>query len=350
MTLGKSMPGSARSAFDDAGAGAASSSPGETAGEIAIGTNHLLDVWMAQILARFERCAERELPPAEREPARLHAAMRYAVLDGGKRIRPLLVYAAGEVTQADLAALDCAALAVEFVHAYSLIHDDLPSMDNDVLRRGKPTVHVAFDEATAMLAGDALQAEAFRVLADAPLPAAARASLMRQLAHAASTAGMCGGQAIDLAATGSTMTLAQLETMHRMKTGALLAAAVHMGALAGVDQDAAPTSADRAATRAEPRTEPDLLPALRRYADAIGLAFQIVDDVLDVEATSAQLGKTAGKDARQNKPTYVSLLGAGAARQRAARLRFEAHAALADFGPRAQRLRQLADLIVLRSN
>ena len=350
MTVGKSMPVSARGAADDGAIGAASGSPGEAAGEIATDANHLLEVWMAQVLARFERCAERELPRAEREPARLHAAMRYAVLDGGKRIRPLLVYAAGEVTDADVTALDCAALAVEFVHAYSLIHDDLPCMDNDVLRRGKPTVHVAFDEATAMLAGDALQAEAFRVLADAPLPAASRASLMRELAHAASTAGMCGGQAIDLAAIGSTMTLAQLETMHRMKTGALLAAAVHMGALAGVEQDAAPTSADRAAARTEPRTEPDPLPALRRYADAMGLAFQIVDDVLDVAATSAQLGKTAGKDAQQNKPTYVSLLGVDAARRRAARLCGEAQAALADLGPRAQRLRQLADLIVLRSN
>src|SRR5258706_10748448 len=343
MTLSKSMAVSARCAGADPADGAAT-------GASATCSDHSLDVWMAQVMARFERCAERELPPAEREPARLHAAMRYAVLDGGKRIRPLLVYAAGEVTHADAAALDCAALAVEFVHAYSLIHDDLPCMDNDVLRRGKPTVHVAFDEATAMLAGDALQAEAFRVLAAGPLPGVSGGSLMRELAHGASTAGMCGGQAIDLAAIGSTMTLAQLETMHRMKTGALLAAAVHMGALAGVEQDAAPTSADRAAARTEPRTEPDPLPALRRYADAMGLAFQIVDDVLDVAATSAHLGKTAGKDAQQNKPTYVSLLGVEAARRRAARLCGEAQAALADLGPRAQRLRQLADLIVLRSN
>jgi len=343
MTLSKSMAVSARCAGADPADGAAT-------GASATCSDHSLDVWMAQVMARFERCAERELPRAEREPARLHAAMRYAVLDGGKRIRPLLVYAAGEVTHADAAALDGAALAVEFVHAYSLIHDDLPCMDNDVLRRGKATVHVAFDEATAMLAGDALQAEAFRVLADAPLPAPARAAMMRELAHAASTAGMCGGQAIDLAAVGSTMTLAQLETMHRMKTGALLAAAVEMGALAGLVQDTVRTFGERTPARTEASTEPDVLPDLQRYGAAIGLAFQIVDDVLDVEATSAELGKTAGKDARQNKPTYVSLLGVAAARQRAERLRDQAHAALAELGPRAQRLRQLADLIVLRSN
>ncbi|MCU0952287.1 MAG: polyprenyl synthetase family protein, partial [Burkholderiaceae bacterium] len=178
--------------------------------------------WVADQLARFERAAARQLPPAALRPQRLHEAIRYAVLQGGKRVRPLLVYAAGEVAAASPAGLDCAALAVEYVHVYSLIHDDLPCMDNDVLRRGKPTVHVAFDEATAMLAGDALQAEAFKVLADAPLPAATRAALMRELAHAAGTEGMCGGQAIDLAAVGQTLALTDLEQMHRMKTGALL--------------------------------------------------------------------------------------------------------------------------------
>jgi farnesyl diphosphate synthase len=289
------------------------------------------DAWARSMLARFEHAADRQLPAADRVPARLHEAMRYAVLDGGKRVRPLLVYAAGEVSGADAAALDCAALAVEYVHAYSLIHDDLPCMDDDVLRRGKPTVHVAFDEATAMLAGDALQAEAFRVLADAPLPPATRAALMRELAHAAGTEGMCGGQAIDLAAVGQTMSADELERMHRMKTGALLHAAVRMGALAGEVGEAA-------------------LAAIDTYGRAIGLAFQIVDDVLDVEGSSEVLGKTAGKDARHAKPTYVSVLGLGAAKARAERLRVEAVDAISRLGASARRLRQLADFIVLRSH
>lgn len=293
--------------------------------------------WLAQELARFEKAAEAALPPADRLPQRLHEAMRYAALGGGKRVRPLLVYGAGAcVAGADPVVLDNAALAVEFVHVYSLIHDDLPCMDDDVLRRGRPTVHVAFDEATAMLAGDALQAEAFRVLADAPAPGDVRARLMRELAYAIGTAGMCGGQAIDLDATGRILTLAQLETMHRMKTGALLLASVRMGAVAA--------GADEAT-----------LAALDRYGRAIGLAFQIVDDVLDVESTSEVLGKTAGKDAEQNKPTYVSLMGLEAARERAERLRREAYAALdeveAGGAPaRTLRLRQLADFIVLRSH
>ncbi|GAB4473128.1 MAG: (2E,6E)-farnesyl diphosphate synthase [Burkholderiaceae bacterium] len=283
------------------------------------------------MLERFERAADRRLPAASRVPTRLHEAMRYAVLDGGKRVRPLLVYAAGEVSAAAPAALDCAALAVEYVHAYSLIHDDLPCMDDDVLRRGKPTVHIAFDEATAMLAGDALQAEAFKVLVDAPLPPAVCAALMRELAHAAGTEGMCGGQAIDLAAVGQEMSADELERMHRMKTGALLHASVRMGALAGAADEAT-------------------LAAINAYGRAIGLAFQIVDDVLDVEGSSEVLGKTAGKDARQAKPTYVSVLGLDAAKARAERLRVEAADAIAGLGPSALRLRQLADFIVLRSH
>lgn len=285
--------------------------------------------WMSGRLTRFERAAQVQLPSAEQRPQRFHQAIRYAVLDGGKRVRPLLVYAAGELAGADAAALDCAALAVEYLHVYSLIHDDLPCMDDDVLRRGKPTVHVAFDEATAMLAGDALQAEAFKVLADAPLAAAARAALMGELAHAAGAEGMCGGQAIDLDAVGKVLVLADLEQMHRMKTGALLRAAVRMGALAG-----APSTAD--------------LDALDRYAGAIGLAFQVVDDVLDVESTSEALGKTAGKDAEQGKPTYVSAIGLQAAKDWAARLHTEARDALSCFDARAGRLRELADFIVLR--
>jgi farnesyl diphosphate synthase len=289
--------------------------------------------WMTACLNRFEHAAGRELPPADRLPARLHEAMRYAVLDGGKRVRPLLVYAAGEVSGAPAAAIDLVALAVEYVHAYSLVHDDLPCMDNDVLRRGKPTVHVAYGEATAMLAGDALQAEAFRLLTSAPLPAARIVNVLRELATASGTGGMCGGQAIDLDAVGQALTLVQLEQMHRMKTGALLRAAVLMGASAG----------ELAAGAQE---------ALVRYADAIGLAFQVVDDVLDVSASSATLGKTAGKDAEQGKPTYVSLLGLEPARSWAQRLRAVAHDALAPLAPSAgvERLRQLADFIVLRSH
>jgi len=292
--------------------------------------------WLAQELRRFEARAGVELPAPDRAPQRLHEAIRYAALGGGKRVRPLLVYAAGEYVPASSAAavLDSAAMAVEFVHVYSLIHDDLPCMDDDVLRRGRPTVHVAFDEATAMLAGDALQAEAFRVLADAPASAEVRAQLMRELAHAIGTEGMCGGQAIDLDSTGKSLDLDQLETMHRKKTGALLLASVRMGAIAaGVDQAA--------------------LGALDRYGRAIGLAFQIVDDVLDVEGTADVLGKTAGKDAQKNKPTYVSVLGLAPARERAERLRREALATLDEIDAahvRTLRLRQLADFIVLRSH
>jgi farnesyl diphosphate synthase len=291
-----------------------------------------LELWMRECQQRFERCAAAQLPAGEREPQRLHSAMRYAVLDGGKRIRPLLAYAAGEMAQAERTAVDPVALAVEYVHAYSLVHDDMPCMDNDILRRGKPTVHVAFDEATAMLAGDALQAEAFRVLAEAPLGDRVRLELMRDLALAAGTEGMCGGQALDLAAAGRALDPAQLERMHRMKTGALLRASVIMGARAGSLEEAAMT-------------------ALERYASAVGLAFQIVDDILDVEASSADLGKTAGKDEAQNKATYVSVLGMAEAKHRAARLREAAGSALHDTGlpaARLVRLLELADLIVAR--
>jgi farnesyl diphosphate synthase len=289
--------------------------------------------WTRDIGARFEVAASGMLPGADVSPTRLHQAMRYSVLDGGKRVRPLLVYAAGEVTDADPDALDRAALAVEYVHAYSLVHDDMPCMDNDVLRRGKPTVHVAFDEATAMLAGDALQAEAFKVIADGTLPACQTASLMRELAHASGTEGMCGGQALDLAAIGTTLTLPELERMHRMKTGALLKAAVLMGALSG-----------EALLLTECTRE-----ALARYGETIGLAFQIVDDVLDVEASSDELGKTAGKDAVQGKPTYVSLLGVEAARAWSRRLRAQALESIGGLGTRGARLRELADFIVCRN-
>jgi farnesyl diphosphate synthase len=219
------------------------------------------------------------------------------------------------------------------IHAYSLVHDDMPCMDDDALRRGKPTVHIAYDEATALLVGDALQSQAFLVLAEADievLPAARLAAMLRLLAHASGSAGMCGGQAIDLDSVGLSLTLAQLEQMHQLKTGALLRASVLLGATAGKDLDAAETA------------------ALHAYARAIGLAFQVVDDVLDATADSATLGKTAGKDAADNKPTYVSILGLEASRALAEQLRLEAHAALAPFGEKALRLRELADLIVQR--
>ena len=288
--------------------------------------------WMRAHQDRFELRASAALPQPTQEPAELHAAMRYAVLDGGKRIRPLLAYAAGELVLASVEAVDHVALAVEFVHAYSLVHDDLPCMDDDVLRRGKPTVHVAYSEATAMLAGDALQAQAFAELVQTPIAAQARLALVRELASAAGTAGMCGGQALDLAAEGRQLSVAQLEQMHRLKTGALLRAAVLMGAGAG-------------------DTPPPVMAALERYASAVGLAFQIVDDILDVEASSAELGKTPGKDQAQNKATYVTVLGLAAARARASQLLAEALAALHDSGlpaARTQRLLELAELIVAR--
>jgi farnesyl diphosphate synthase len=264
-------------------------------------------------------------------PHKLHAAMRYTVLGGGKRVRPLLVYAAGALAGAGDSAMARAAAAVEMIHAYSLVHDDMPCMDDDALRRGKPTVHIAYDEATALLVGDALQAQAFAVLAeDVTLPPARQLTMLRVLAQAAGSAGMCGGQAIDLDSVGIGLTLEQLEQMHQLKTGALLRAAVVLGALCGKDLSLAE------------------LGALDAYANAIGLAFQVVDDVLDATADSATLGKTAGKDAAANKPTYVSILGLEPSRALAEKLRREAHDALAPFGHNAQRLRELADLIVQR--
>ncbi|HVW53905.1 MAG TPA: farnesyl diphosphate synthase [Trinickia sp.] len=287
--------------------------------------------WMRAVLARVEAALERYLPASAVEPARLHEAMRYAVLGGGKRIRPLLVHAAGELTGARPQALEAASAALEMIHVYSLVHDDMPCMDDDELRRGKPTVHVKYDEATALLVGDALQSQAFVVLTDeAALDAPAQAALVRELALASGSLGMAGGQAIDLASVGLTLTRPQLETMHRMKTGALLRASVRMGALAGKAPDA----------RA--------LAALDAYAAAVGLAFQVVDDILDVTTDSATLGKTAGKDAKDGKPTYVSIIGLEASRALAAQLRRDAHDALAPFGEHARRLAELADLVVHR--
>ena len=286
--------------------------------------------WMREVQSGMEDALSALLPRAAAAPARLHEAMRYAVLDGGKRVRPLLVHAAGALHGADRAVLARAAAAVEMIHAYSLVHDDMPCMDDDALRRGKPTVHVKYDEATALLVGDALQSQAFLVLADAGADAARTVRMLRLLAEASGSAGMCGGQAIDLASVGITLSLSELEQMHRLKTGALLRASVLLGALCGQTPDADETA------------------ALDAYAAAVGLAFQVVDDVLDATADSQTLGKTAGKDAVDHKPTYVSILGLEESRELAQKLREDAHRALLPFGDNAQRLRELADLIVQR--
>jgi farnesyl diphosphate synthase len=288
------------------------------------------EVWSGERQRRIEDVLDRALTFPDDVPATLADAMRYAVLGGGKRVRPLLAYAAGELADADPAAVDGPAAAVEMIHAYSLVHDDLPCMDNDVLRRGKPTCHVAFGETMALLAGDALQAHAFAVLVHGmPRDAGAACAL---LAQAAGAHGMAGGQAIDLAHVGVAMTLPALERMHRMKTGALIRAAVRLGAARG-----RPLAAEEAA-------------ALDAFARAAGLAFQVVDDVLDVEGSAATLGKTAGKDAAQNKPTYVTLLGRADAKRHAEALRNDAHAALAPFGAGARRLHEIADWIAQRSH
>jgi farnesyl diphosphate synthase len=286
---------------------------------------------MAAIQARVEAALERCLPSRDQPPQRLHEAMRYAVLGGGKRVRPLLAFAAGEAVGASAERVEAVACAVELIHAYSLVHDDLPCMDDDVLRRGRPTVHVEFDEATALLAGDALQAAAFELLSDVPAGGepGAQLEMVRLLARAAGSRGMAGGQAIDLASVGKSLTLPELEFMHILKTGALIRASVTLGAHCG-------------------SPSPPALDRLDHYAKVIGLAFQVVDDTLDAAASTATLGKTAGKDAEQGKPTYVSLLGLARSRELAEELRGEAHNALAEFDARADMLRELADFVVLR--
>jgi farnesyl diphosphate synthase len=287
--------------------------------------------WMEGVQARTEAALDRFLPAATAAPAKLHDAMRYTTLGGGKRVRPLLAYASGELFGAGEDAVARAACAVEMIHAYSLVHDDMPCMDDDALRRGKPTVHVAYDEATALLVGDALQAQAFDVLAGTEDVAPARlVQMLRLLAEAAGSAGMCGGQAIDLDSVGLSLSLAELERMHQLKTGAMLRVSVLLGALCGKE------------------LAPHELEALKAYSRAIGLAFQVVDDVLDATEDSATLGKTAGKDAAANKPTYVSILGLEPSKALAEQLRQQAHEALAPFGEQALRLRELADLIVQR--
>lgn len=298
---------------------------------------------LRQFQQRVHDALDRRLPPGEEAPRRLHSAMRYAVLNGGKRVRAVLVYAAGEALGAKLGALDAPASAVEMIHAYSLVHDDLPCMDDDDLRRGQPTCHHAFDEATAMLAGDALQALAFEALACNLPPAAnvkpedqqegdvqARIEMMSVLARASGSLGMAGGQGIDLDSVGVELTLEQLEEMHRKKTGALIRASVRLGALSGPD------------------ATPERLASLERYGACIGLAFQIQDDILDVEGDTQTIGKTSGADAALNKPTYTSLLGLEPARTRACALVAEAIDAIAWLEDRGALLAWIAGYIVER--
>ena len=289
--------------------------------------------WLTTQSKRTEFALDRLLDSAQTTPHRLHEAMRYAAQGGGKRIRPLLVYAAGQLGNQSSAAkneaLDTAAVAIECIHAYSLVHDDLPCMDDDDLRRGRPTVHKAFDEATALLVGDALQTRAFEILANAQCDANHRLRMMSALAVASGSRGMAGGQAIDLESVGKKLDLAGLQQMHAMKTGALLSCAVELGGIA----------ADLNANQ---------LVQLQNYSKALGLAFQIVDDVLDATADSQTLGKTAGKDAANDKPTYVTLMGLDYAQKQAKELQETAIGSLDGFGDQAQALKDLALLVVNR--
>ena len=288
--------------------------------------------WAASRQSRIEAFLEQVLPSPRIAPERLHGAMRYAVLGAGKRVRPLLAFAGGELSLGAEKRVTIAGVAVELIHAYSLVHDDLPCMDDDVLRRGKPTCHVEYDEPTALLVGDALQSLAFQLLGEYKLSddAAEQLHMIKLLASASGSRGMAGGQAIDLESVGKRLSVPELELMHIHKTGALIRASVLLGARCGNGLDDAE------------------LGQLDNFAKAIGLAFQVVDDVLDAEAPTATLGKTAGKDADQNKPTYVSALGVAESKRFAEQLRNDALSALDGFGERAVRLRQLADFIVLR--
>jgi geranylgeranyl pyrophosphate synthase len=289
--------------------------------------------WLAECGARVERCLERWLPAAEAEPRRLHQAMRYAVLGGGKRVRPALVYFTGAALGVPESRLDGPAAAVELIHAYSLVHDDLPAMDDDDLRRGRPTCHRAYDEATAILVGDALQVLAFEILADDTemvANPARRLDIVRLLARASGTAGMAGGQAVDLEAAGQVLPLEALEQMHRLKTGALIHASVMMAA----------ASADGLA--------PELTRGLDTYGAAIGLAFQIQDDILDVEGETGVLGKRVQADAARDKPNYPSIAGLAEAKRRLGQLHDEAVAALRPLGEAADPLRWLSGWLTER--
>jgi len=282
--------------------------------------------------ARIDAVLQRLLPPEDQEPCELHRAMRYAVLGGGKRLRPLLVYATGQMLGASLDVLDIPAAAVELIHAYSLVHDDLPAMDNDDLRRGRPTCHIQFGQATAILVGDALQSMAFEVLAapSSHLPHSIQINMISHLTQACGSCGMVGGQAFDLAATGKTIDLSTLERMHIHKTGALIRASVRLGALTAGCGD------------------PARLKALDGYAHCIGLAFQIRDDILDVEGDPAVIGKRQGADQQLSKPTYPSLLGVSRTREQLIHLINRAILSLIDFGDSADLLRRLANYIAMR--
>ena len=288
--------------------------------------------WSRETATQVETALSELLPDLRIAPARLHDAMRYSTLGGGKRVRAMLVYGAGALTEAPAERLRIAASAVEMIHAYSLIHDDLPCMDDDVLRRGKPTCHVEFDEATALLAGDALQSLAFQLMSEYKLgdDAAVQLRMIQIFAAAGGSRGMAGGQAIDLDAVGKTITLPELEYMHILKTGALIRASVLLGAHCG-----------------KSLPQPDL-DRLDRYAKCVGLAFQVVDDILDEEGDAATLGKTAGKDKAQSKPTYTSLMGLADAKRFSEELLADSLEALSTFGPGASRLREIADFIVHR--
>ena len=300
--------------------------------------------WARHVAGLTEQTLSELLPPAGSNPQRLHDAMRYSTLGGGKRVRPMLAFAAGLVTDANIERVKIVSSAVEMIHAYSLIHDDLPCMDDDVLRRGRPTCHIEFDEATALLAGDALQALAFELVSTHKLADAATVQLeMIQLfTRACGSHGMAGGQAIDLANVGLSITLPELEFMHMQKTGALIRAAVLLGAKCG--------DMDGKSGKNGKNADTETLAHLDRYAKCIGLAFQVVDDVLDCESNTEKLGKTVGKDQDANKPTYVSLMGLNPAKQFADELLSDALDALKAFDSKADRLRQLAEFIVRREH
>ena len=289
--------------------------------------------WLTATQAQAETAVERYLPTTSTGQDTLHEAMSYVSVGGGKRFRPLLVAAAARLGAAEAEALSQAMAAIEYVHVYSLVHDDMPEMDNDSLRRGKPTCHVQYDQATALLVGDALQTLAFDVLSrPVNLPAAQQLQRVQVLARASGSEGMAGGQGIDLANVGKDLSLAQLQHMHGLKTGALIRAAVALGGLSCSDVSAS------------------LLADLDVYADKLGLAFQVIDDVLDCEQDTATLGKTAGKDEEANKPTYVKLLGLEGARTQATSLAEEAKAAVAIYGDAAAALLGLADYVIKRNH
>jgi farnesyl diphosphate synthase len=294
-----------------------------------------LKTYLTACQNRVERALDVRLPAENILPQGLHKAMRYSVLDGGKRTRPLLTYATGQALGLSEDLLDAQACAVEFIHVYSLIHDDLPAMDDDDLRRGKPTCHKAFDEATAILAGDALQALAFEVLANdssIQVDAAARLKMITTLTKASGSQGMVGGQAIDLASVGTKLTVPELENMHIHKTGALIRASVNLAALS------------------KPDIDPAIAKKLDHYAKCIGLSFQVKDDILDVESDTATLGKTQGKDEDNDKPTYPALLGMAGAKQKAQELHELAVASLTEFGKEADLLRDLSLYIIERTH